>query len=178
MQEHERCRQEKHNGTSSDAHHFAGMQAPRFDGLSSTGTGADDRPPRPPPPSDRRPPHLGLLARLQDHPHQDIRLATLVALRQLPPLPLVSTYCFRADLFARIPDLPPIGCLALHPDHAPSSHGSTVRPFHGHHRAGTLASSPPPSSRQWKVHGPRRLALSPEHTTPPCSALLYATAWN
>ena len=49
MQEHERCRQEKHNGTSSDAHHFAGMQAPRFDGLSSTGTGADDRPPRPPP---------------------------------------------------------------------------------------------------------------------------------
>ena len=70
--------------------------------------------PLPPPPTERATLHRQLLLRLQDLADPDICAAATASLRHPPPRLLPRAHWFDAAWLNRIPDLPPIGCLALH----------------------------------------------------------------
>ena len=76
--------------------------------------------PDPPTASERDFLRSSLLLRLQQHPNTAIREAAVAAHSHQPPQFLPHYRWFRSDWLGLLPDLPPIGCLALLDDLDPS----------------------------------------------------------
>ena len=76
--------------------------------------------PVPPSPADRANLHTQLLRRLQEQPAPALREAATAASLHPPPRLLPRTHWFHAEWLGLIPDLPPIGCLALLPEPGPA----------------------------------------------------------